>query len=561
MAGRVIAVDLGAYSVKVAVATAGWGQAHVVDFMERAVPVGDRADALARSAAVAHEVLREIATEADTVYVGVPGDLVSSRVIEFGFRHLKRADLEKAVGGELEGLLPFDLDDIVYAFDSLPRDLGVAEPPAEAAVPGDDEPTFVGGGTHDRPPPGVIAPPAAGMRVLACAMLQDRARELLDRMTIGGEEPRGLVVAPTGLSRVAERTLGGGDAVAIVDLGHHRTDVAVVKSGRTVFTRTLSRGGRDLTEAIARAWNIPYDEAEKAKHADGYVASEAEPPPSDAWRRVADVLAAELLPLARDIRRTLRACRAETGGEATSIALVGGGSRLRGVASYLAEQVGLPVVRLSPDQAAGLLGQDLAQQAPADVAACAAGIALDAATGGVLYDLRQGPLAFRADFSFLRQKVAHLAAIALVVIAFAAVNAYAALYELRASEDALEQRIAAESAQTIGKPLTAEEVLAKVGPAKKKAASPLPKMTAYDILLEINAKLPPKKEVTLDVKNIDIRPGQISLTATAADTKQIAAIEKALQSIDCFEDVSKPSISSGPNGTKAFSITIRSACM
>ncbi len=35
MAGRVVAIDLGTYSVKMAVANAGWGHAALVDFVER----------------------------------------------------------------------------------------------------------------------------------------------------------------------------------------------------------------------------------------------------------------------------------------------------------------------------------------------------------------------------------------------------------------------------------------------------------------------------------------------------------------------------------------------
>ena len=58
--------------------------------------------------------------------------MVSNRILEFGFRGLKRADLEKAVGAELEGVLPYDLDEMVYTFDSLPRDLGTG---SEARAP------------------------------------------------------------------------------------------------------------------------------------------------------------------------------------------------------------------------------------------------------------------------------------------------------------------------------------------------------------------------------------------------------------------------------------------
>ena len=290
--------------------------------------------------------------------------------------------------------------------------------------------------------------------------------------------------------------------------------------------------------------------------------SGAEPAASDAWRRIHDVVVQELGPLARDIRHTLRACRAETGGTVAAVALVGGASRVRGMGSFLTEQLSVPVSTVGAGDAERIVGKELADQGvPADVASCAVGVALDAASGGIHYDLRQGALAFRADFSFLRQKVAHLAAVALLIIAFAAGNAYAALYKLRQAESVLNERIAIESLQATGKQLTEGEILDLVGPTKTVEESPLPKMTAWDILLEINDKLPKREGVTIDGKNRDTRPGPITRAATAGDTKQVGAIEKALKSVACFEDVSKPNISTGPNDVKNFSVSVKSSCM
>ena len=47
-------------------------------------------------------------------------------VLEFPFRNLRRADLEKAVGAELEGILPIDLEDMVFGFESVPPNVGQA---------------------------------------------------------------------------------------------------------------------------------------------------------------------------------------------------------------------------------------------------------------------------------------------------------------------------------------------------------------------------------------------------------------------------------------------------
>ena len=221
--------------------------------------------------------------------------------------------------------------------------------------------------------------------------------------------------------------------------------------------RTIARGGRQLTDSIARIWRLSWTQAETAKHQDGFVASALEPAQSEAWSRIHEALVPELSPLVRDLRQTLLACRAKTGATAESLLLVGGRSRLRGLASYLTEQLQLPVRLLAPADDHAILGPRLQSMgARADIAFLAAGIAFEGAGGRGSFDLRQGDLSFKADLSFLRAKAMPLAAAAIVVVAFAAISAYANLYKLRKSEDALSRRLALESAEfslaAVGRP-------------------------------------------------------------------------------------------------------------
>ena len=112
---RVFAVDLGAWSVKLAIASPGLRGATLLDVIERPVPPGDEALEVRQRALLA-AMITELRLEHDTGYIGVYGDQVFTQVLEFGFKNLRRAELEKAVGGELEGVTPVDLEDIVYTF-------------------------------------------------------------------------------------------------------------------------------------------------------------------------------------------------------------------------------------------------------------------------------------------------------------------------------------------------------------------------------------------------------------------------------------------------------------
>ena len=58
--------------------------------------------------------------------------------------------------------------------------------------------------------------------------------------------------------------------VMIVDFGEARTVVSISKNGRVYLTTTLSIGGADLTNMIAKNFSLSFEEAEKMKHKYGF---------------------------------------------------------------------------------------------------------------------------------------------------------------------------------------------------------------------------------------------------------------------------------------------------
>src|SRR5262249_24140454 len=160
----------------------------------------------------------------------------------------------------------------VYTFEQIPAATPTGPMPAEASR-------------------GRVAPPAEGMRVLTYAMRSDRAEHLIDLGKQAGFQPRGLLACGRAAvklvahvpSLMKARTDG---PVAVIDIGHERTDVVLVHQNKAVFSRSIARAGKQVTEAIARHWQKSADWAEAAKHSDGFIASAAEPATSDAWTRI-----------------------------------------------------------------------------------------------------------------------------------------------------------------------------------------------------------------------------------------------------------------------------------
>jgi hypothetical protein len=272
----------------------------------------------------------------------------------------------------------------------------------------------------------------------------------------------------------------------------------------------------------------------------------------------------ELSPFARDLRQTLAACRARTGFTPIAALLVGGGARLRGIGAFLSEQLGVPAWRLTQDDLAALAGPrftpDAVASMPLDAAGMTVGMAYDAAGGRPQFDLRSGSLAVKVDLSFLRAKAIPLGVSVLAIAAFAAISAYADLYRLKKAEKTLATRLANETTEMYGAPKTAKEVLNTTAGGGA-AASPLPKMTAYDVMLEINSHIPPKDKITLDIDKLDIDQQKVDLSGTAKTNEEIDLLIGELKKITCFKEITPPPIETGEGGTKKFKLTIPTTCM
>ncbi|MFT3692145.1 MAG: pilus assembly protein PilM [Kofleriaceae bacterium] len=548
MASRVFAVDLGAWSVKLAVATPGLRGAALLNVVERLVPPGEESTET-RAKRVLAQMIEELRLRDESGYLGVYGDQVFTQIIDFGFKSLKRADLDKAVGGELEGIVPVDLEEMVYTYEPIPT------PPNPMQG-------------LDVPPPGAVrgrmAAPADGMRVLAYAMRLDRAEQLIDIGKSVGFDPRGLLTIGGAAAKLVDRVPSLAQArmegpVAVIDIGHERTDVVVVQGGKAVFSRSIARAGKQVTEAIMKFWHLDFDRAQDAKHADGFVASTAEPATSEAWQRVHNVIVQELTPFSRDVRQTIAACRAKTGWSPIAALIVGGGSRIRGLGSFMAEQIGIPTWRITQDDAVALAGLKLAPQAndlPIDAAALTLGMAYDSAGGRPQFDLRSGPLAVKVDLSFLRAKAVPLGAAVLAICATASVAAYADLYRLKKADKVLAQRLANETQEQFKAVKTADEVLKMTGAGGAAGPSVMPKMTAYDMLLEINAHIPPPGKITLDVTRLSVDGQKIDLQGTAKSPEEVDTLQTELKKIDCFnKEVNRGALES-VGELKRFTMTI-----
>ena len=95
-----------------------------------------------------------------------------------------------------------------------------------------------------------------------------------------------------------------GATVAVLDLGHRRTSVAVGRPAEGVlFARTFPGGGHDLSGALAAEFQVPFVEAEAWKERDGSLV----PGGTAEHERARVALLHALAPIVRQTRATLKA--------------------------------------------------------------------------------------------------------------------------------------------------------------------------------------------------------------------------------------------------------------
>jgi general secretion pathway protein L len=548
MAHLICGIDLGSFSVKLAFLDVGFRTTTLRGFVETAVPSGD-APLVERQAAAVREGFAQ-AREA-TPYFAMPGDQLSVRVLQLPFTDARKID--QVVGYELEGQIVHALEDVVF----------------DHVIVGQ-----AGAGSAD------------GSTVLAAAAKRDDVAALIAASESHGTHPRALYAAPVVYRALlpaqeaeaeeeVETAEGAIEVVVpppcclVIDLGHSRTNVCIVRNGETLHARTIMRGGAHLTQAIAKAFEADLDRAEQAKRSDATLLPAGTAAPTPLAAKLDAVLREALAPLVRELRQTLASFRAQAKADVQGALVTGGTGRLRGLLSFLEAELGvpagfLPVRSVLAQQVGGPAPEGAPPPPPVDESeshALAAAIALTASRGGREIDFRRGPFVYRASFSVLRQRAWHLAGLAFAILFAAGFDIYAKQSSLGVEEKTLEKQLRAATTEVFGQPRDdAKEISQLMRKGFREDLAPLPKATAYDLLDQISRRVPPADRVKLDVAELDIRPKKTFIKGTVDSAAAVDEMTTKLKEIEYFDEITKGAITEVSGGAKQFTLNIASKC-
>jgi hypothetical protein len=201
-----------------------------------------------------------------------------------------------------------------------------------------------------------------GTHALVVAIDRDVLGRVTDRFQAAGVEVKGCTVAPLAALQCVFGSLALPPAVPaaegrkpcglFVDVGESGTDLVAWTDKGPVQLRSLRRGTRALSVAVARAFGTDTNAAATLMREAGLVPAELQQGrqvlQTPDGRTTDVVLQQALEPLLREIEHMRMWLRTELGLEVAALQLAGGGALLPGIVEWLSGSLGTPVVRAEP---------------------------------------------------------------------------------------------------------------------------------------------------------------------------------------------------------------------
>ena len=512
----VLGLDVGSWSVKAVLLSAGLRSAEVVRVESLVLPPG--ASPEEREGAI-ELFLEQHELHAETVVTALPADRVTQRHLRFPFSGARR--IEQAIGLAIEDELPVPLGQLVLA--------------------------------HER----VSASPEQ-TDVLALLAPRGEVDEQLQALRRIDAEPRIIEIEGAVLANLSRHFEFDESPRLLLDIGHRKSTLCLLAVGRPALLRSVAVAGRDFTAALAADRDIRGDAAEHAKHAEGLFEPMTTKPVSPGVGALLDHLT----------RETMRSLQASLGDPRDPLApreivLCGGSAQCRGLPEYLEERTGLSCRRLALPASAPV-NHPLAD---ADVPsfAHATALALRAASSERVtqVDLRQGEFEYVADLSAQRPQLQLTLGLFGLLLALWVGSLGLQLLSARRHAGALQQRIAEVFAQAYPNetpPDAPAQALTQRLRDARELANHLGVTGSGISVLEVLRLISERIPANLDISLSDLRLERHSVRARgrSPDYESVDHVRAELERVEAFEEVVLSDVVKEPRGSgNTFALTIK----
>jgi type IV pilus assembly protein PilM len=253
------------------------------------------------------QLVKDTGTKSHEVNIALPESKVFTRVIEVP--QLSARELTSAIKWEAEQYIPLPLDQVNVDFTVLRESKDTGTNKMEVLL--------------------VAAPKA----------LMDKYLTILEMSGLTAIAAETEIIAT---SRAIARSIPNVRTVMVVSLGAQTTDIAILRSGILVFTRSVSAGGEAITRAISQNLDFTMTQGEEYKRTYGLQKDKLEGKIVNATKPIMDTIINEMKRAVAFYEEKYKDQHVET------IMLSGGTARLPGMVVYIAESINVEVQMANP---------------------------------------------------------------------------------------------------------------------------------------------------------------------------------------------------------------------
>lgn len=533
-----IGIDIGAYSIKIAELTTTGKSVSIRSLTE--IPLSS--DPNSDNQINIIEALRNLAAQHDshstTFVLAISQDKVTTRQRFFPFS--ARQKILKSLPIELEDEIPFDFSNAIFDARFTRQRGNITE-------------------------------------VLACACPKGRVESLLQLCHDAGIEPMVIsmesaahannveawdqsipVEKPSNLPEDVKPAPD--DAYMLVDIGHKKTIINIFRRGRLIGCRTISWGGKNLIEAVARKYGVMYQEALRETQSKAFILVNPEGASRD-QQAFSDTLADSLAEMLNELKLIMMEVSTDYNINFSSAQLTGGASRVKNLPAYFTQILEVPCSYFDPFQNFNNVGFE-----KTPIIMTGSSVAIGLALEG-LKRAKNPPLNFRknefglqsASWENFWEKWKHTVQISgVAIVAFCIYAVIIDQVALNLSIKSEEQLKVVAKGFINKKTIRTKDIEDYIKEQNRnienqvKLAGLMEMNSALDIIKKLSQAIPAK---TADIYKLDIEKQSLILEGTVKDSKQILEIERGLKTIALKNKVNRTTPKKA-RGAQAFAFEI-----
>lgn len=517
MPQTIVGIDIGTYSIKMAQIERSFKSFEFVHFYERKIQYNELLKPEESTAVTLQGMIDDLGIKWDQVLCGYPGQKVSSRVVTLPFGSLKKID--QTLEFELEAYIPFDLTHLIIDYYIL-----------QSSKESSD--------------------------ILTLYALREEFARWFSLLQGCQVDPKVITVEETEyLNLVVLGMVPPEGPYAIIDIGHTKTNLTFCRGKKLSFVRSIAVAGKHVTEAIRKKLNVPPDEAERMKIEMGGIPQEGETL-DDLSRQVGEAMKGAVDDLILSVKQAFFAFQDREGASVEGIYLCGGTSRIPALDRYLSMRLKQNVTHIDCTSFHfSRLGKTASHRAmmPQGLALALRGVA---AAGMPALNFRVGEFAFKGDVEKLGGTLRHtgiaLGLVFLLAFAYFGVKYYLLSGQLAALNErvtgTVQKILTTATKKQLSSPaaalklLQSEEVRIQDRVAK---LSGIGGVYVLDLIREISAKVPGRKDIQLDVEDISVKGDRLSLSGRTDSFIAVDKIKAALEASPYFEKVTPGNVGKG----------------